>query len=182
MSCCVWALWQTRPLYISALPNIKAAFMRWLAPSNSACLPCWTITVDHGQVRLSAPREVPHFENSMLVVNIMLRLSWQLDTTWKSSCALSMSSGTYPTSSSITWSFSLCPLASPRVRARVVSSKGPARARRRFRSAPPFSPSCTRGRQLSRGGSSRGPSDRGTRSPAGSRRKCWCKGDALAPV
>lgn len=58
-----------------ALPSIKAASMRWLAPLNSTSLPWWTILSIMADASLSSPRTVPHFENSMFVVNIMLRLS-----------------------------------------------------------------------------------------------------------
>lgn len=61
--------------YILALPSIKAASMRWLAPLNSTSLPWWTILSIMAEASLSSPRTVPHFENSMFVVNIMLRLS-----------------------------------------------------------------------------------------------------------
>ena len=61
--------------YIFALPSIKAASMRWLAPLNSTSLPWWTILSIMAEASLSSPRTVPHFENSMFVVNIMLRLS-----------------------------------------------------------------------------------------------------------
>ncbi len=49
--------------------------MRWLAPLNSTSLPWWTILSIMADASLSSPRTVPHFENSMFVVNIMLRLS-----------------------------------------------------------------------------------------------------------
>ena len=61
--------------YISALPSIRAASMRWLAPLNSTSLPWWTILSIMAEASLSSPRTVPHFENPMFVVNIMLRLS-----------------------------------------------------------------------------------------------------------
>ncbi len=49
--------------------------MRWLAPLNSTSLPWRTILSIMAEASLSSPRTVPHFENSMFVVNIMLRLS-----------------------------------------------------------------------------------------------------------
>lgn len=61
--------------YISALPSIRATSMRWLAPLNSTSLPWWTILSIMAEASLSSPRTVPHFENSMFVVNTMLRLS-----------------------------------------------------------------------------------------------------------
>ena len=60
---------------ILALPSIKAASMRRLAPLNSTSLPWWIILSIMADASLSSPRTVPHFENSMFVVNIMLRLS-----------------------------------------------------------------------------------------------------------
>lgn len=61
--------------YFFALPSIKAASMRRLAPLNSTSLPWWTILSIMAEASLSSPRTVLHFESSMFVVNIMLRLS-----------------------------------------------------------------------------------------------------------
>ena len=56
--------------------------MRWLGPVNSMSRSWWTMRSMIAAASLSSAKTVPHLLNSMFVVRMMLRLSYELAVTW----------------------------------------------------------------------------------------------------
>ncbi len=61
---------------------MSASPMRWLGPVNSMSRSWWTMRSMIAAASLSSAKTVPHLLNSMFVVRMMLRLSYELAVTW----------------------------------------------------------------------------------------------------